>query len=298
MDATTRLASSSTLEEVLAVADRRTVPGDDVDLAVAVWEGDEDVVVFAHATGFHKEIWAPTVRALRAMDVAATLVAVDLRGHGDSPEPDRGPSVWDYAGDVARVAETFGRRGRLVGVGHSLGGMAVAGCQARFGPFDAVVVIDPALLPPSAVEAMRTVGNPWAEAARRRRPGFETSEEACRTFAAKEVFSTWADGVLRLYVEHGFRQTRDGWMLKCRPAWEAATFSQEDFGEVWEAVEGLGGSVTLVTAEHSVTHPNELAEETADHLGADHVRLPGITHFVPMEAPEAVAVEVRRRLGR
>ncbi len=291
-----RRAASPTLEDVLAVAERRTVGGDDVDLAVLVWEGAADVVVFAHATGFHKEIWAPTVRALRSRGVDATLVAVDLRGHGDSPEPDRGPSVWDYAADVGRVASSLRRGGRLVGVGHSLGGMAVAACQARLGLFDALIVIDPALLPARAIEAMRTIGNPWAESARRRKPRFASAEEAYRAFAAKEVFATWPDEVLRLYVDHGFEE-RDGWTLKCRPAWEAATFSQEDFGEVWDAVDGLVGDVTLVTAEHSVTHPLDLAEETAARLGARHTRLPGVTHFVPMEAPDAVAREVQHGLS-
>ncbi len=283
------------LEQVLTDARRKRVGGGDLDLAVLVWEGDDDLVVFAHATGFHKEMWVPTVRVLRAKGVGATLAAVDLRGHGDSPEPDRGPSVWDYAADVRDVAASLRGRGRTFGVGHSLGGMAVAACQARFGLFDGVVVIDPALLPAEAVELMRTMGNPWAEAARRRRPSFPSREEAYRSFAAKEVFATWPEEVLRLYIDHGF-EAADGWKLKCRPEWEAATFSQEDFAEVWDAVEGLDIPTTLVTAEHSVTHPPDVAEETATHLRARHVRLEGITHFIPMEAPEAVAEEIRRLL--
>ena len=287
--------SVDALEEILTSADQRTVRGGDVPLAVLVWEGNDDLVVFVHATGFHKEMWAPTVRTLRSMDVDATLAAVDLRGHGDSPEPDRGPSVWDYAGDVARVVAELRTGGRVVGVGHSLGGMAVASCQARFESFDALVVIDPALLPADAVEMMRTMGNPWAEAARRRKPGFASRDEAYRSFATKEVFATWPDEVLRLYVDHGF-EDKDGWTLKCRPSWEAATFSQQDFGEVWDAVEGVDRPVTLITAELSVTHPPDLAEETAAHLRARHVRLPGVTHFVPMEAPEAIAREVQHHL--
>lgn len=288
-------ADVPSLEEILDGATPYRVRGGDVDLATLVWEGDGDLVVFAHATGFHKEIWAPTVRALQARGVTATLAAVDLRGHGDSPEPDCGPSVWDYAGDVARVSSELGSTGRVVGVGHSLGGMAVAAARARHRVFDALVVIEPALLPPHLLDLMEKMGNSWAEAARRRRPRFSSRDEAYRAFADKEVFATWPDEVLRVYVDHGF-EDRGGWSLKCRPEWEAATFSQDDFGEVWTAVEEIDVPTTLVTAEHSVTHPPDHAAETAAHLGARHTRLQGVTHFVPMEAPAAVAAEVDRHL--
>ena len=53
----------------------------------------------------------------------------------------------------------------------------------------------------------------------------------------------------------------------------------------------------MITAEHSVTHPPEVAERLARHLGADHLRLPGVTHFIPMEAADAVAAEIAATLS-
>jgi pimeloyl-ACP methyl ester carboxylesterase len=247
------------------------------------------VVVFAHPTGFHKEIWAPTVRALRSARCGATLVAVDLRGHGDTPRPTGPPNVWDYASDVGSVAESFGgEAGRRVGVGHSLGGMAVTAAQIRYGCFDRLVLIDPALVSPDRAEAV-AADNMWAESARRRRPAFPSRDDAYQTYRNKPVFADWPDEMLALYVDYGF-SARDGvWALKCDPDWEAATFSQPSFPEVWRAARGLDVPVTLITAGRSPTHPPDVAESTARLLDARHLRLEDRGHFVPMEAPEVVA---------
>ncbi|GIU92765.1 MAG: alpha/beta hydrolase [Acidimicrobiia bacterium] len=278
-----------TLREVVSSARRLVVPGDGVDLAVLVWPGDGDVVVFAHPTGFHKEIWAATVRALRAAGCGGTLVAVDLRGHGDTPRPAVPPDVWGYASDVGSVAARFTREAeRKVGVGHSLGGMAVTAAQIRYRCFDRLVLIDPALISPDRAAEV-AADNMWAESARRRRPAFPSRDDAYLTYRHKPVFADWPDEMLALYVDYGF-SARDGvWALKCDPDWEAATFSQPSFPEVWRAARGLDVPTTLITAGRSPTHPPDVAESTARHLDARHVRLEDRGHFVPMEAPEVVA---------
>lgn len=298
-DSDTQPSSPDTLEEIIERGVVTTIRSDGVDLAVQSWPGDGDVVLFAHATGFHKEIWAPTIRELRARGVTARLVAVDLRGHGDSLEPPFGPSVWEYARDVTAVAEEFASpEGRLIGVGHSLGGMAVAAAEVVVpGSFAALVLIDPVLISPGQEERM-SLGdsNPWADGARRRRQGFPSRQDAYRTYAAKQVFSRWPDEVLRLYVNHGFTPRNGMWTLKCSPEWEAATFSQPDISNVWGRLDAVNAPVTLITAEHSATHPPQVADAVAARLSAHHVRLPGITHFIPMEAPESVAAEIVNHL--
>lgn len=289
------------LEDLIAAAEPLTLETPDTTLAALRWSGNDDLVVLAHATGFHKEIWAPVVRALRRRDLAATIVAVDLRGHGDSPEPTEPPSVWQHARDVASVVHQLGRGGGVrIGAGHSLGGMAVSAAEiCHTGTFNGLVLMDPALVPPSEqTEIDSPGGNPWAEGARRRRPAFPSREEAHASYAGKPVFATWPQEVLELYVKYGFEERDGQWALKCTPAWEAATFSQPDFFEVWERLVELSVPVRLVTAEHSVTHPPEVADRLARHLDAVHTRLPGVTHFIPMEAPEAVAAEIVEQLDQ
>jgi len=290
-------ATASELDEVLAAAWRSTISSGGVDLAVLTWPGDDDVLVLAHATGFHKELWAPVVAHLRRLGAGATIVAVDLRGHGDSTMPALGPSVWDYGGDLAVVGAAAGARtGRRVGVGHSLGGMAVTAAELlEPGTFDGLVLLDPALVSPARMAALAGA-NPWADAARRRKRAFASPEEAFAGYRAKPVFAPWPDEVLRLYVTYGFHSTPAGWAPKCSPDWEAATFSQPDLPEVWERLPALDVPVTLVTAGDSTTHSETVAAELARRLDAKHHRLEGASHFLPMEAPAAVARSILERL--
>ena len=284
------------LEEVVDAAERRLAGAGTVPLLV--WPGEDDLVVFAHATGFHKELWAPVVRSLRVGGVAATLAALDLAGHGDAPEPDHAPTIWGFGGNVVTAIDELRPRGRVVGVGHSLGGAAVLAAELAAGVLDGAVVLDPAVVAPELMAAFLAAGgNPWAEGARRRRPGFGSRDEAFAVFSSKRVFASWPTEVLRLYVDHGMAATDEGWSLKCRPAWEAATFSQPDLVEVWERLPELDLPVVLVTGGSSDTHPEPYAEALAARLGARHVRLAGVGHFIPMEVPDAVAAEVARLLG-
>jgi pimeloyl-ACP methyl ester carboxylesterase len=74
------------------------------------------------------------------------VVAMDLRGHGDSGRPDARPGSYDIdvmAGDVLSVAGAAGFD-RPVLVGHSLGALVGLACAARAGAIRALVMVDPA----------------------------------------------------------------------------------------------------------------------------------------------------------
>ena len=267
-------------------------PGD-VVLDVLRWRGDDDLVLLAHAAGFHKELWLPTIEELRRQGATATVAALDLRGHGQSTEPPGGLCWWDFARDVLAVREALSAPGRVIGVGHSTGGAAVAGGEiVQPGSFAGLVLIDPAIMPPDHLEQDGGVDNPWAQSARRRRARFTSRAEALSNFGSKAVFATWPHEVLELYVAHGMRDDGDGVTLRCRPAFEADVFSRPEMVEVWDHLPSIGVDVTVVTSEHSVTHPIEHATATATHAHADHVRVAGVSHFIPMEAPAAVAAAI------
>ncbi len=268
---------------------------DGIEIAALSWPGDGDTIVFVHATGFHKEMWAPVVAVLRASGVEATLVSVDMRGHGESGKP-AALSWWDYGRDVAAVMEALGTGGAAVGVGHSMGGGAILGAEILGpGTFDGIVLADPAAMSQEFLdEQERRFGNPWADGAVRRRSRYASFEEALDNFRSKDVFSGWVDGAVELYAAHGLEEAEGGVVLRCSPAWEATTFSCSDMVEVWPRIPEVACPITLVTGQHSVTHEPDHARSSAIHLRARHVRLPGIGHFIPMEAPDWTAIEVQR----
>jgi len=77
-------------------------------------------VLLAHAIGCDRRMWDELVPALAP---AHRVVAIDARGHGKSPLPQRPWSLEDMADDAARLLDRLGIA-RVHWVGLSMGGMA------------------------------------------------------------------------------------------------------------------------------------------------------------------------------
>lgn len=91
-------------------------------LVVGEATGDEDgpPVLFLHGSGQTRGAWSRTLPLVAAEGYSA--IALDLRGHGESPWEDDGRySLSRYARQVRQVCEKLGRS--TVVVGASLGGM-------------------------------------------------------------------------------------------------------------------------------------------------------------------------------
>lgn len=100
--------------------------------------GDDDapVVVLLHGITESRESWRPLIPLLAMW---RRVLAVDLRGHGNSPGADRFDPM-SYATDVIETVAHLGL-GRPLLIGHSLGGV-VATAYAAIAPCDGVVNID------------------------------------------------------------------------------------------------------------------------------------------------------------
>jgi len=82
--------------------------------------GEGPLVLLLH--GF-AEFWWSWRHQLGALgDAGYRVVAVDLRGYGDSDKPPRGYDAWTLAGDVGGLIKALGERDAHL-VGHAWGGM-------------------------------------------------------------------------------------------------------------------------------------------------------------------------------
>lgn len=129
---------------------RRVAVDDGVELEVTV-HGAGPALVCVHGFGGAKEDFADHVEALAAR---ATVVTVDLRGHGASAGPAE-PAAYSLdrlAADVLAVADALDlARFRLLG--HSMGGMVVRRVAVRAPErVDAVVFMSTAAGPPRGLD--------------------------------------------------------------------------------------------------------------------------------------------------
>lgn len=253
---------------------------------------DADVVV-CHATGFCKETLAPVIdewEHITGGSVDAMLV--DARGHGEST-PHRGPFTWDAASDDV-VALVSDRSAPLIGIGHSLGGAIVARVEIkRPGTFRHLVLLEPIVFPgPFGVRDI-----PLSVAAENRRRAFASRDAAYMRFE-RGPFSRWDPRSLAAYVDHGFRETPNGWELKCAPSVEAEVFRQGSNVDTWDRLGEVGCPVTIIAGEESDTHTDPFLSLLADRfMNAAVVTLPGLGHLFPMEDPVATARAIHRAVS-
>jgi pimeloyl-ACP methyl ester carboxylesterase len=112
-------------------------------LAYEEVEGGERPIVLIHGIACHRGFWRPQVERFGGEH---RVVAVDLRGHGDSDAPTQRYPIEGLADDVAWMCEQLGLA-RPVVVGHSLGGdVALELAAARPELVAAAVMIDSVLL--------------------------------------------------------------------------------------------------------------------------------------------------------
>jgi pimeloyl-ACP methyl ester carboxylesterase len=102
-------------EGAAVVAERRGNPGASVTF------------VLVHGIGMGRKVFADLVQRLEPRGL---VVAVDLPGYGDAPEPPRTPTIERMADLVAAYVRHLGR-GPAVLVGHSMGTQVVVEVAAR-----------------------------------------------------------------------------------------------------------------------------------------------------------------------
>jgi pimeloyl-ACP methyl ester carboxylesterase len=251
--------------------------------------GDGPPAVLHHATGFHAWMWAPIAAVLTRR---YRVLALDARGHGDSDKPSSGYWWEGFVGDLISFVEEL-ELGRVLGVGHSLGGSTMIGAAAdRSDLFVALTLLDPILFP-REFRSGAIAENPMATAARRRRELWTSIEEVFASYRGRGPFVKWTDEALRLYVQHGFAREDGRVRLKCSPAIEAQVFSMEPLNDLWLALERVRVPTLLMRGEESEAFSATDATEALRRLArGELVTIPQTTHTFPMEVPGEVGERI------
>lgn len=265
--------------------------------------GDGPLMHLAHANGFPPGTYRLLAERLTERYHVIGLPARPLWS-GSPPAPIRSqdlPRTWQpLADDLVAGLEQMGQRG-IVGVGHSLGGvLTLLAAIGRPELFRAVVLIDPVVLPPARLRALRGLRLlhlerrlPLVQAALRRRRTWPSREACYGHLAAKPFFAAWPAESLRAYVEAGTCPRPDGQVeLAYPPEWEAHIFATTP-ADVWRAVPRLRTPSLWIRGERSPTFCAECLERVARLLPqACTLTITDSDHMVPVERPSETAAAI------
>jgi lipase len=256
-------------------------------LAIWEWPGQGPAILFTHATGFHGRLWDRIIIANRH------CFAIDLRGHGRSEKNSLTYDWRRFGEDTALVAQELGLRG-AIGVGHSLGGHAMA-LAAAIEPsaFSSLLLIDPVIQMPDRYDGHAKAVDFIA----RRRARWKSVEEMVERFSLRSPFSTWKPEILHDYCEFGLLPDSDEFVLACPPEIEATIYERSN----WPAAD-ISNELSTIHIDTTILRSGKLmtrekfdlsASATDPNLAsrmpnARDVYLPECSHFIPMEHPELV----------
>jgi pimeloyl-ACP methyl ester carboxylesterase len=265
-------------------------------------------IMFLHATGFNAITYQSI---LEPLGTQAHVAAVDMRGHGRSKlpaHPSRLNSWNRFRDDVIQILEQTSPNGTVL-AGHSMGATVSLLVAARRPDLvRALVLVDPVLMK-TAYYRWRNIplvgqlgsASALSKGALRRRKVFGSPQEAADTLRGRGAFKTWRSPFLDDYVIDGvLRQDNGEFALACTPQWESAVFKAHAY-RPWGAVKKLkprkkqrrAPLIVLQADKESTSAPDTDVRIHAVRPDAAVTKVPGTTHFVPMERPYVVRDALR-----
>ena len=216
------------------------------------------------------------------------VIAVDMRGHGDSDWDPRGDYlVEDYTRDVESVIAQLGLRD-VVLWGNSTGGrvaQVLAGSRPEL--VAAVIVEDVGPERPPAISDRR------AKRMAEEEKGWASTDELLAQVRA--TYPRTPEPLLRAFVAHGSRPRADG-----RIFWRRDPAINKGFvpTEIWRFVRAIRSPVIYILGGASTIVPPETQEELKRALPqVQMVTMPGLGHYPSEERPEEFLAIVDRFLA-
>lgn len=263
-------------------------------------------IVFIHGFTLAGESWYRQFNALRESHPEARLLTMDLRGHGQTGAvPASLCTVEGAAADALAVIAERAATGKLIVVGHSLGGlialhMVRAAEESIRRRIAGVVLISTSIDKLAAQGVPQILASPVADAARN---AIESSPKEIRKF--REAIAALMAPSLAVAV---FARRTDYEIIEFHAAMINETpletfvgylddLQDHDEFAAGPYLEGLPGAV-LVGTKDDVT-PREQADLIMEKWpDAELVEVDGAGHMLPLEAPEAVNRAIERVLEK
>jgi 3-oxoadipate enol-lactonase len=236
--------------------------------------GEGPSVVFLHGLGGTANIWHGVMQAMQQHNHG---VALDLRGHGRSQGKGKF-SIETWSKDVQRLIRHL-ELPAVTLVGHSLGSL---------------VAQHVAQTTPDMVDQLVLVGGisyfqpPTADAYRERADvveanGMDELAEAWLAGAISPQTHATQPGTAGLLREMFLRNDPISYAKSCRALSKAPQIRRDEIGQ----------PTLIVTGAHDRSTPLAMAEELKSSIPVSRIKvLPDVGHWLPVEAPGALAATI------
>lgn len=264
------------------------------------FDGDGPTLHFAHANAYPPGTYRLFLNTLAGR---FRVLAVKHRPLWRNAHPQEMTSWHRIADDLITFFDQHNFRG-VIGVGHSLGGVAtMVAAVKRPELFSALVLIDPVFLSPHLLAMVEErIQNqeepfevPMVAVAQRRRDWWSSRAAAYEHLRPKSVFAGFSDEAMWDFINYGLADDVNGGVRLAFPKeWEARIYSIPPTF-VWEYVAQISQPTLAIRAAHSDTlFPPAWEHWQKLQSGATFVEVPDSSHLLTMEKPEQVATLITR----
>jgi len=265
--------------------DLKSVNIGDSTVQYLLYECDGPPLVLLHATGFLPWLWHPIARELSR---SFKVIAPYFCNHRES-DPEKGGFSWGVlAEDLKSLCDCLDLTSPYM-AGHSMGGAVISIACGQFGlDIKKLLLIEPIFLPQEVYSISMSVDqHPLAGKSINRRNFWQDSSEALSYLKSKQLFKTWDDEMLDLYVRYGMTSSDNGGLeLTCHPRKEASLFMGSLGFNPWPVLGKVACPVLLLEGEHTGNKGFIDQKKAAGMFPNSEYRLvEGAGHLIPMEKP-------------
>lgn len=262
--------------------------------------GNGPLLHFAHANAYPPGSYRLFLNALAKN---FQVLAVKHRPLWPTAQPEEMKSWHRIADDLVAFFDQQNLRG-VIGVGHSLGGVAtMIAAVKRPELFSQIVLIDPVFLAPHLLAIVEErVQNqeepfefPMVSVAQRRRDWWSSRAAAYEHLRPKPVFAQLSDEAMWDFINYGLADDTNGGVRLAFPkVWEARIYSIPPTF-IWDYVPQISQPTLAIRATDSDTlFPPAWQHWQQIQSQATFVEVPETTHLLTMEKPEQVASLITR----
>lgn len=255
--------------------------------------GDRHLVLL-HGLNVQAHTWDPF--AAEAAALGYHVIALDLRGHGESSWTAQGYFVGDFARDVLGLVDEL-RIEQIDLIGHSLGArvsIAVAGARPELVRRLILSDTGPEFPEEAAKFATAVVSGAGGDVR-----GFSTEEAARAFYAARH--GEWAPIFLDLHVRHQLRRNWAGKLIfRADPDlyWILFSAGRRDNSYVWEHAARVTAPTLIMWGLRSPFFDEDIIGRLQKALYISEVVRTNTGHYIPREAPEEFYALATEFLGR